>query len=176
MRNFFNLLIFALLIVSCKSNETLDSKTALELIQKGKEYPKVVDYEIYTADPQEAKRMLDLGSEKSGMLKVQLTQASKDIGEPFITFTDKASLYLLPQTADDKGSKVQRVKVAEEVVNAVTNIDIQEDGKSAVVTYEISFKNLTPFSELSRMKLDRTRSLKANLIFDDKEWSLVHAL
>ena len=93
MKNIIILYSVALIIASCNSNNQLNSETAVQLIQKEKNYPKVIDYEIYTADPVVAKKILDLGLEKTGLITVLRTQALKDIGQPLIVFTNKAKPY-----------------------------------------------------------------------------------
>lgn len=172
MRDILSLLVFTMIFVSCASDKKLDEKTALKLIKEEKGYPKVVEYEIYTADPEEAKKLLDLGLEKEGLITVQKTQASADVGRPLIMFTKKAEPYILPQTIEDKKAKIQRVKIADEVVKSITRITEQEDGKSLVVEFETYLESVSPFSNLSGVKLNDIRKLKANFAFDGNGWSL----
>jgi hypothetical protein len=172
MRDILSLLVFTMIFVSCASDKKLDEKTALKLIKEEKGYPKVVEYEIYTADPQDAKKLLDLGLEKEGLITVQKTQASADVGRPLIMFTKKAQPFLLSQTIDDKKAKIQRVKIADEVVKSITRITEQEDGNGVVVEFETSFENVSAFSVLSGVKLNKTRNLNVNVVFDDNVWSL----
>ena len=92
MRTILTFCLITILFTAC-SSEKLDRETALKLLQDKKAYPKVLDEEIYTADPDDAKKILDSGLEKEGLLKVQRTQKLKDIGKPLISFTDKAKPY-----------------------------------------------------------------------------------
>jgi hypothetical protein len=172
MRNILSLLVFTMIYVSCASDKKLDEKTALKLIQEEKGYPKVVEYEIYTADPEEAKKLLDLGLEKQGLITVQKIQASADVGRPLIMFSKKADPYLLPQTIEDKQANIQRVKIAEEVIEGVKKITEQEGGKSTVVEYSTSYENVSQFSVLNGVKTAKIRILKANFVFDGNEWGL----
>jgi len=172
MRNILNFLIFAVIFISCKSDLKLDENTALKLIKEEKGYPKVVEYEIYTADPEEVKKLLDLGLEKAGLITVQKSQSSKDVGKPLIKFTKKAERYLLPQTVEDKKANIQRVKIAEEVVIGITKITENEEGKGAVAEFETSFENVSPFSVLARVKPGEKRMLTANFVVYENFWTL----
>jgi len=171
MRKILNLCFVAMLFTSCAS-EKLDRETAQTLLLDQKAYPKILDEEIYTADPEDAKRILDSGLENEGLLIVQRTQSFMDIGKPLVSFTDKAESYLLPITAEDKKSKVQRVKVAEEVFKEVSGIQMLDGDKKAVVEYKTSYKNITPFSKLSRLKLDGENIRKANFSLYDDGWRI----
>ena len=89
MKKIMNLFMAVVLFAACSSDK-LDTETALKLLQDKKAYPKVLDEEIYTADPEDAKRILDSGLEKEGLLKVQRTQELKDIREHWILQGDNS--------------------------------------------------------------------------------------
>ncbi len=169
MKKIMNLCMAVVLFAACSSDK-LDRDKALQLIQEKKLYPKVISYNVFTADPVYARRMLDAGLESSGLLTVQRTQKLMDAGKPLITFTDKAKPYLLPQT--DKEDKIQLVKIADEVLEEVTGVQILEGDKRAVVEYKTSFKNITPFSPLSRLKLNEKNIHKAYFSLYDDGWRL----
>ncbi len=86
--------IACILIVSCTSKKVLSKEDAFQQIQKGKQFPKIIDYDLYCGDPQQAKKVLDAGLETDGLLKVQRTQKLSDVGRPLISLTDKAQIYL----------------------------------------------------------------------------------
>ncbi len=140
--------IFFLLIVGCTSNKELSREEAFQLLQQSKQYPQLIDYDIYCGDPQQAKKVVDAGLESSGLLTVQRTQKLGDAGSPLIHFTDKAQAYLLPTPESDKSSNIQKVKLADEELVEVTGIKTGQSGKDAVVEYTTTYKNLTPFSVL----------------------------
>ena len=110
--------------------------------------------------------------EKEGLITVQKTQASADVGKPLINFTKKAEPFLLCQTIDDKKAKIQRVKIADEVVKSITRITEQEGSQSAIVEFETLFKNVSPFSVLTGHKTSKIRTLKGNFVFDGNGWKL----
>ncbi len=56
-----NIWIFCLVMVSCKSNKELDREEAFRQIKEGRQYPKVIDYDIYCGDPQHEKKFLMQG-------------------------------------------------------------------------------------------------------------------
>ena len=158
------------LIVAC-SSEKLDREKALKLLQKNHKSQSAT-YNIFISDPTYAKRMLDAGLEIDGLLKVKRTQNSNDAGQPLITFTEKGKPYLVPQTEEDKNDNVQRVKIADEAIEEVTGIQEVEGSKKAVVEYTISYKNITPFAKLSKLKLDGKEKHQANFALYDDGWRL----
>ena len=172
MTKIMNLCMAVVLFAACSSDK-LDRETALKLLQDKKAYPKVLDEEIYTADPEDAKRILDSGLEKEGLLKVQRTQNLVDIGSPLISFTDKAKPYLLPVSNEDKKSKIQRVKIAVEVLQEISGIQLLDGEKQAVVEYTTYYKNITPFSPLFRLKLNEKNTHKAYFSRYDDGWRIV---
>src|SRR5688500_11001361 len=113
MKKLFTLFWIASLVIGCNSKE-LNREEALQIIKKEKQYPKVIDYDIYCGDPQFARKLVDAGLEKEGLITLQRVQKLSNVGEPIIQFTDKAQPYLLTTTAEDKANNIQKVKIAEE--------------------------------------------------------------
>lgn len=150
MKNLFAIASAFLLFLACTSN-SLDKDTALKMLQEQNGYPKTIDAEIYIADPVSAKRLIDAGLEKDGYVNIAHTQKLMDVDKPMIAFTDKAKPYLIPQTEEDIKNNVQRVKVAEQIVEEVVNVKMEEDGNSAFVEYKSLLKDKTPFYEISRI-------------------------
>ena len=95
-----------------------------------------------------------------------------DIGKPIIAFTDKAKPYLLPQTQEDKESSVWRVKIADEVLEEITGIQLSEGGKNAAVEYRTAYKNITPFSKLAGFSLTERNTQKTRFSLYDDGWRL----
>lgn len=172
MKNIIYMCIAAISFVACNNNEKLDRETALKLIKDSKSYPKVLSYNIFISDPLFAKRVLDAGLEESGLVVVQPTRKLGDAGKPIISFTPKAEHYLLPQSDLDKSEGLQRVKLADEVVQQVTGIQLINDGEKAVVETETSFKNVTPFSTLSKVDYSQKRVQKIKFALYDNGWRL----
>ncbi len=168
MKNILNLCIAALLLAACSSNEKLDRETALKLIEDSKTYPKVISYNIYISDPDFAKRVLDAGLEERGLALVK--RKLGDIGQPIISFTDKANPYLLPQSDQDKSDGIQRVKIADEAVEEITGVQMLEGDKKAVAEVRTVFKNMAPFSKLSKLDLDKGNKRKVNFVLYDDGW------
>src|SRR5690554_7337703 len=96
MKSILTLCITAILLTSCESKEKLDRETALAILKEENVYPKPITEDIYIADPVDAKRLLDTGLEDEGLIVVHRTQSLNDVGEPLISFTEKAEAYLLP--------------------------------------------------------------------------------
>jgi len=78
-----------LLLTGCTSKE-LSREEAFRLLQQGKQFPRIIAYDIYRSDPQYARAVLDAGLEIEGLVTVQRTQKLADIGKPLIEFTAKA--------------------------------------------------------------------------------------
>ncbi|WP_018613157.1 hypothetical protein [Segetibacter koreensis] len=50
------LIVISLLIVSCGSKK-LSREDALRLVREGKQYPKIIDFDIFCSDPLDAKKV-----------------------------------------------------------------------------------------------------------------------
>lgn len=165
------LIAVAFLFAACGSSD-LDKETALKLLNAQGNYPKPVDFEIYTADPVHARKALDVHLEEEGLVRIQKTQTLADLGKPLISFTEKAKPYLLPVTEEDSKSHVQRVKVAEAVVEKVVAVQNFEEEKRAVVKYETSFRGITPFAKLYDESFAVADTGSANFVRYDDGWRL----
>lgn len=171
MKGILILCISAILFAACTADK-LDRDEALKLIREKNIYPKVVSYNVFTADPVYARRMLDAGLESSGLLIVQRNQTLQDAGKPIITFTDKAKPFLLPTSDEDRKDNIQLVKIADEDLEEVTGVQMLDGEKQAVVEYTTSFKNISPFSVLSKLKVNEKKRHKVNFMLYDDGWRL----
>lgn len=165
-------LLTAFLIVGCTSKEELSREEASSLIKQAMKYPRVIDFNIYSADPEFAKLAIDKGLEKDGLVTVQRTQKSGDVGKPLVEFTSKAQPYLLPTPEKDKAIHVQKVKLADKNMVEVTGIKTMEDGKQAVAEYTTTYKNVSGFLVLTDINFSKTAPHKANLVLYDDGWRL----
>jgi hypothetical protein len=163
--------MFYLLIAGCTSKE-LSREEAFRLLQQQDQYPRIIDYDIYCSDPTYAKKAIDAGLEKEGLLIVQRTQKLADVGKPLIGFTEKAKPYLLATPPRDKAADVQKVKVADADLVEVTAVQTENDGKSAVVEFTTAYKNRTPFSVLTTIDFSGKATRKARLSLFDDGWRL----
>lgn len=166
MKSILTLCIAAILLASCDSKEKLDRETALSILKEENTYPKPLTEDIYVADPADAKRLLDAGLEDEGLITVQRTQSLNDVGEPMISFTEKAEQYLLPVNDE----KIQQVKVADEVIEEVTGIQMEDGENRAVVEYKTSFASITPFSKLSQLNLEEENVRSVDFVLYDDGW------
>ena len=172
MKAISNLLIAALLFAACSSEKKLDRETALKLLKDKSASSQIVDDEIYRSDPEEAKKILDAGLEGEGLVIVQKTQSLDDAGKPLVTFTEKAKPYLLPLSPKEEELDVQKVKVAEEVIEEVTGVQMLDGDKKAVVEYTTTYKNVTPFSKVHQLELTGKKTHKASFALFDDGWRL----
>lgn len=170
MKVVFTFCLLALFFVSCDSSEKLCKETAMTLLQEQGSYPKPLVEDIYIGDPVDAKRMLDLDLEEEGLVSIQSSQKFSEVGEPLITFTEKAQPYLIESEGNDP--KIQSVKIADEEIVEIVNIRTADDGKSAIVEYRTLFENETPFAELSRVNLEEEKVRTANFVLSDEGWDV----
>jgi hypothetical protein len=54
----------------------------------------------------------------------------------------------------------------------ITNLQIQNSGKSAVAEYSTGYKNLTPFATINKARLAGRTTHKAYSALGDKGWRL----
>lgn len=164
--------VTAFLIGGCTSKEELSREEASSLIKEAMKYPRVIDYDVYSSDPEFAKMAIDKGLEKEGLVTVQRTQKLGDVGKPLVQFTSKAQPYLLSTPEKEKAIHVQKVKLADEDLVEVTGITIMEDGKQAVAEYTTAYKNVSGFSALTDINFNKTATHKANFTLYDDGWRL----
>lgn len=161
------------MIVGCSSKKELSREEALRIIRQGRNYPRLIEYDLYCGDPLYAKKVIDAGLETQGLVTVQRTQKLGEAGQPLIRFTDKAKPYLLPTPPGDQSSNIQKVKLADEELVEVTGVSTGSTGKEAVVEYTTAFKNITPFAGLASKDFKQQSPRKANVVLYDDGWRLV---
>ena len=128
MKGILIICISAIFFAACTA-DMLDRDEASKLIREKNIYPKVVSYNVFTADPVYSRRMLDAGLENSGLIVVQRTQTLQDAGKPIVSFTDKAKPFLLPTTDEDRQDNIQLVKIAGEDLEEITGVQMLDGDK-----------------------------------------------
>lgn len=174
MKNVLLTILTALILITGCSDakKELKREEALRLIKQETAYPKVVDYDLFCGDPEFAKKVLDAGLETQGLLTVQRTQKLGDVGKPIIQLSGKAQPYLLPTSERDKSINIQKVKLAEEELKEITDIQMMEDGKTALAEYTTIYKDVTPFSALVNTDFKKEDTHQANFTLYDDGWRL----
>jgi len=171
MKRFFFLPAISILLLFCGcSHKELSREKAFDLIKKAYNYPEVWDYPIFTADPEEVKKLSDAGLENQGFVTIEHHQRLMDVGKPLIQLTGKSSSYVLPSEANDAESKIVRVKAGEIDIVEVTGVKMLSNGKGAVAEYTTAFKNLTPFAPLRGMNSNKDKTKKAYFSLYDDGW------
>ncbi|MGM1430184.1 hypothetical protein ACS126_13065 [Sphingobacterium lactis] len=112
---------------------------------------------------------MEAGLEEKGLLNVQRIQKLGDAGAPLIQFTETAKPYLLPTPAKDRAIHVQKVKLADEVLEAIQSIALSKDGKSATVSYSTRYTGFTPFNVLRTAPRDNKR-YTVQFVLNNKDW------
>jgi hypothetical protein len=166
----FTFVVFSMM--GCNTDK-LDPQTAVDLIQQEYQYPQLLEHNIFCADPKHARKVLEAGLEEQGLVQVQRTQHLQDVNEPLITFTEVAKPYFLPVSEKDKGSRVQKVKIADEEFSKINNIRISDSGKNAVADYTTVYTNVTPFSTLLNKTLPNEKQHQAYFSLTNKGWKIV---
>lgn len=164
--------ITCLLFHACDTKQELTHEEALKQIKQERNYPGILDFDLYCGDPKYGRKVLDAGLESEGLVIVQRTQKLDEVGKPLIVFTAKAEAFLLPTPEKDKVSLIQKVKLADEDVVEVTNIRTNGSGNKAVVDYSTAFKNVTPFSKLTTVDFTKIKTNKAYFALGDAGWKL----
>jgi hypothetical protein len=165
------ILLICIIVTACSKKE-LTKDEAMVLLTKEKGYPRTMDFEVFTADPVHAKRLLDANLENEGYVTIKKTQKLGEIGNPLISFTEKAKSFLLPVTAEDEKISVQKVRIADENVVEVKSI-VKDNHTGAVeVRYVTNLTNATPFSVLIK-NIDKPKELLATFKNDGEKWILV---
>lgn len=163
----------AVLFTGCSKNE-LSKEEALQQIRKAKEYPKVLEHDILYSDPYHATLLLNKGLESAGLVTVDRTQKMIDVGKPLVHFTKKADPYLIngspEQWSHDFAMGIQRVKIAVEDITEVTSVTYGADEKSAIVDYNVSYKDITPFSLLLKRDLKKPEGKQAYFLLKEDKW------
>lgn len=170
MKTIIILFTTMLFMVACGEPE-LDKATAMNMLEAEKKYPRTVDYDLYCADPTHARKVLEAGLEEKGLLTVQRTQKLGDVGAPLIQLTETAKPYLLPTPEKDKAIHVQKVKLADEVLEAIQSITLSENGKSATVSYSTRYTNFTPFNVL-RIAPNDNKRYTMQFVLTNKGWQV----
>ena len=157
MKLLISAFLVSFLFASC-SNE-LSKKEALNLLQK--EDPKIIFYRIYTADPGHAERLIQQGFVEKGLVKID---SNASILSQRIFFTDKTKDLLTPTPPEEKTALIQRVKTAEKYVKEISGIRMMGKEK-AVVEFVTVYRNLTPFSTLSKKAIKEEQEAPAKAYF-----------
>ena len=159
------------LLFAC-NKQTLDKETAEKLITAEYKLPKIVNYNISAADPDVAKKLLDLGLENAGLVKITRRQTLSQMGTPWIHFTSKGKTYFLPTSDEDVKYMRQNIRAAVEEFGEITGIIMGKENKTGIVKFSLVYKDPTPFSKLLANDLSKPQVLDAFFIKYDSGWKL----
>ncbi|MGX5691329.1 hypothetical protein [Arcticibacter tournemirensis] len=165
-------LAFSVLLITACSEEKLDKQKAFQLIAQSQQYPKLIAYTINTADPNQVSKLINSEPIRAGLIAIEEPHSLGDIGSTLITFTEKADPYLIPITSQDSSSGVRRIKIAQEELSEVSDIELLNEGKNAVARYQTVYKNISPFSVLIPVNFKKEISHKAYFLLKDNHWQL----
>lgn len=165
------LLAVGLIISSCGSQQ-LEKQTAFDVIKKELSYPKVLDHDIYCADPDHVRKIQDAGLDKKGLVAVQLSIKMSDEDKSLIHFTNTSQPYLLPTPEKDKSLSIQKIKLADEDIGEIVSIKKDPDTKAELVEYTTTYKNVTPFAALVSQDFTRAKNHKAYLALNNGNWEV----
>lgn len=134
-------------------------------------YPAMVEIRIYTNDDQTAQEVIDKNLVKDGLVKAQIKHTREDYGKPLIYFTERAQPYLLATDDTLKSIDVQRVKVADEVIAHIRNVEVSPAGDKAVVDYTTVMANQTPFIVLYKSSIEGELKRRTFLTRKGDRWT-----
>jgi len=159
-----------LFMTACGNGAKLEKEEAATIIRQAKGYPKVFEYDVNVTDPQSARKLLDAGLENEGLVTIDRNQKMMDVGKPLVHFTEKAKPYLI--RLHPKYDNLQVIKVADVDLKEITGIQLQEDGKRAIVEYTVMYKNINPFSKLVDFDFSKPDAKRATMSLFDTGWKL----
>jgi hypothetical protein len=162
------LLLMCIAIVACSKKE-LTKEEAMVLLNKEKGFPRAMDYEIFTSDPEFANKLLATDLERNGYVVIQRTQKLGETGSALISFTEKSQSFLLHPSDEDLKLSVQKVKIADENVVEIKSITEDKSSGTVEVSYVTKFSNATPFAALVK-NLDQPKDLMAKFKKDGEKW------
>ncbi|WP_374163540.1 hypothetical protein [Arcticibacter sp. MXS-1] len=172
MKRAILLLIPVFLAISCKQNK-LDNAQALQLLRESKRYPQTLTADINPADPNLVSSLTNTRLEKAGLIEIHEAMSLGEMGQAQIIFTKKAAPYLIPPSDQDQQAGIQRVKIADEVLLSVTSVTTTDDNRKAIANYVTTYRNITPFSVLSPIKVNTQEHKKeAHFSFVGEKWQL----
>lgn len=161
----------SVLLFAC-NKQTLDKQTAEKLIKAEYKLPEVVDYTISAGDPTVAKELLDLGFENDGLVKITQKRTFSQTDTPWVQFTEKGKAYFLPTPDVERKYNQQNIKIAIKEFEAVTGIVMGKENKTAIVKFNVVFRDPTPFSKLLGGDLSKPKILEAFFIKYDTGWEI----
>ncbi|MGO4770878.1 hypothetical protein ACEN2I_04400 [Flavobacterium sp. W22_SRS_FK3] len=171
MKNLSYILTTVILIITGCEPKKLDEKLATALILEKNHYPTIVHHDIFCGDPTHAYTIFKSGLVEKGLVKVLQTRKFGDT-MAFVNFTAAAKPYLLPTPKEDKISKIQRVKVADEEFGAIKEIRMMSSGNKAIVEFTtIRKKNV--FAAAIKNGLKDTLSHEVYFIRAEDGWKLM---
>lgn len=161
--------VLSAIVIGCGPKQ-LDSSEVKRLLEEAKVYPAVVALTLFCNDTDTAILVDEKGLTGLGLVTAQFAHTHSDMGQPLIHFTDAAEQYLLPTSDTLKSFDEQKVRVAEERFNEVTEIRYSEDGRNALVTYTTIMINITPFAVMYPQSLEGEHGRQAFFTLTDNGW------
>lgn len=157
-----------MLTMGC-SNTQLTPEKAKQIIEDSGKFPRLLSVQLYFNDVEDGRKAIDSGLVDAGVVTVD--RSRKNESKAVILFTDKAQPFLL---AADKGQlrSVQKVKVADEVLDGVDDIKLDSEGKQALVYYRTKYANITPFAKMQRKDLSKNEAYQVRMILRSEGWEI----
>lgn len=153
------------MLAGCGSDQ-ISNQEAQQLLQQ--KYPRVIDMLIYAGDAKYAVMLQNAGLDAEGYVT---TKKTKKLGDTtgWLSFTEKATPYLLETAAEDRQHQIQKIKAGEEQLGDVVSVEQDDEGKSAVVHYTTKIST-TPFGKLIKLSDGTVKQRSAYLIKYDDAW------
>lgn len=137
--------LFVALLTACSDLSSNDVET---LLTDAKAYPHTIEVKLYCNSDYAVREVIEKELVKKGFVTAQLKHTIQDVGEPLVRFTDEAKPYLIPTSDTLKSFDIQRIRVADEVLLRVQQVEINAAGNRATVDYVTEIINHTPFIAL----------------------------
>lgn len=173
MKNLLFVVSFYVLLSACGSREpNLSKADALKLLKENVSESNYV-YNLSTADPDQAKRLVMDTLESKGLIIVNRHPGNFDVGKPLIAFTNAGRKDSLGVSPNEDTEVIIRLADAE--ISEVTDIkDVVVDGKKFIdIYYVVKYSGLSDFHILEKGDFDKPSEKSSRFELIGDKWTLI---
>lgn len=171
MQRILIILLSVLFSLSCRNNT--DHEMFMSLLQKEMRFPKIVELDLFCNDLNYTKNLVLNDLESEGWINIEKKRKQGNIDSPLITFTDKAIPFLLPRSEIERTIGIQKIRIAEENLDEIINIQFDIESNSTVIEYTTVYRNITPFASLLNLKEKDKKTKSSRFVFLEGNLELI---
>jgi len=167
----FLIVCLFLLVMSLGACSDFSNRDAERVLEGEKVYPLTVEIKMLCNSDITVREVIEKNLVEDGFVTARLQHNKADVGDALIQFTNQAQSYLLPTDDTLKSFHIQRVKVADEILSGIRNVEISASGDKAVVDYNTEYANQTPFIRLYKQEVEGENKRRTFFTRKDKTWT-----